>query len=816
MLSQGASAGHGGANGSWRVYPAGTMTRHLHQGHSPASVSKPTPTHAPIEPDDPGCLELLAKRLREQPGVVALEADFRESTLRVRYEPTKLTPEELDSLAAEVGSVFAQRVTTCERRDTLEGCSECALRLGHLSPSSEPDFDASASPGRVSLSRRAQPHDVAEVVRPLATKSWGARNTPDEQEHASEGRAMIILTGVCLTALFTGMGLERTGLPAWYHHAAYIVSAVTGGWFAAKGTIQSLSKFRFDVNLLMILAAIGAGSIDHFKYLPEAAILMFLFSLSNTLEVYTMGRTRHALHALLKLRPARALVRREGREVEVEAESVRVGEVCIVKPGEALPVDGTVALGASLIDQSSLTGESVPVEKQVGDKVFAGTLNQQGALEITATRAAGDTALARIVQLVQQAQEQKSKTEEMADWVGRYYTIVVIIGSALMLFVPPFILGEDWNASFYRAMTLLVVASPCALVIATPATILSAIANAARNGILFKGGAYIEALGRVKVVAFDKTGTLTHGRFEVTDVAPLDGVTETELLGWAAAAEMRSQHPLAQAVVRAAEKLGVTIEPAESLTNQLGKGLVAVHRGIAIEVGTPDLFIMLGHPAPAAALERVSAFNADAKTAMIVHRDGRWGVIAAADQLRATAAGTLTQLRDGGVRRLALLSGDSHQTVEAIAKRTGVDEHYGQLLPEDKVRIIGELEEKYGPVAMIGDGVNDAPALSRASVGIAMGGIGSDAAMESADVVLMADDLRSLPYALDLAKRARSVVKQNLIIATGVMLTLVAWVFAGQHTPFGALKLPVAVSGHEGSTVVVILNGLRLLGGRRK
>ncbi|MEO5989717.1 MAG: heavy metal translocating P-type ATPase [Candidatus Eisenbacteria bacterium] len=790
------------------------MTRLLHQGHSPAPTLRPT--HPPIPPGDAGCLEILADRLRAQPGVVTLEADFRESTLRVRYEPTKLTPEELDILAAEVGSVFAERVTVCEKRDSLEACSECALRLGHLQPEDQPEFDASATAGRVRLSRRNEPHDVAEVVRPLATKPWGARNTPEEQEKASEGRAMVILTGVCLVLLISGMALERTSFPAWSRHAAYIMAAVSGGWFAAKGTIESLARFRFDVNLLMILAAVGAGSIDHLRYLPEAAVLMFLFSLSNTLEVYTLGRTRHALHALLKLRPARALVRRDGREFEVEAESVRIGEVCIVKPGEALPVDGVVTLGASLIDQSSLTGESVPVEKNVNDMVFAGTLNQQGALEITATRAAGDTALARIVQLVEQAQAQKSKTEEMADWVGRYYTIVVIFGSALMLFVPPFLMGADWNTSFYRAMTLLVVASPCALVIATPATILSAIANAARNGILFKGGAYIEALGRVKVVAFDKTGTLTHGRFEVTDVAPLDGVTETELLDWAASAEKRSQHPLAQAVVRAAESRGLVVEAAEALTNQMGKGLVAVHRGVSIEVGTPDLFVMLGRPAPAAALERVNTFNGDAKTAMIVHRDGRWGVIAAADQLRATAASTLMELRGEGVQHLALLSGDSHQTVQAIARRTGVDEQHGQLMPEDKVRLIGELEAKYGPVAMIGDGVNDAPALSRASVGIAMGGIGSDAAMESADVVLMADDLRSLPYALGLARRARAVVQQNLIIATGVMLTLVAWVFVGQHTPFGALKLPVAVSGHEGSTVIVILNGLRLLGGRRR
>jgi Cd2+/Zn2+-exporting ATPase len=383
--------------------------------------------------------------------------------------------------------------------------------------------------------------------------------------------------------------------------------------------------------------------------------------------------------------------------------------------------------------------------------------------------------------------------------------------------VIPLLMQQPFRDAFYRAMTLLVVASPCALVIATPATVLSAIANAARNGILFKGGAFLESLGRVRLVALDKTGTITHGRFDVTDVVAVSGASEAELLSWAASAEKRSPHPLAQAVVREAESRGLVVTPAESLTNHLGKGLVAVSGGTRIEVGTPELFQALGLPAPPAAIERVRGFASEAKTPMIVHRDGAWGVIAAADRVRANAAAAVRALRDAGVRRTALLSGDSVPTVRAIGGQVGIDELHGELLPEDKVRVIGELEARHGAAAMVGDGVNDAPALARASVGIAMGGIGSDAAMESADVVLMGDDLNALPYAISLAQRARRVVFQNLVIACGVMAVLVAWVFLGKHTPFGALKLPVAVSGHEGSTVVVILNGLRLLrGGRSK
>jgi Cd2+/Zn2+-exporting ATPase len=617
---------------------------------------------------------------------------------------------------------------------------------------------------------------------------------------------------MCLVFLVLGMALERAVPSPVWHHVAFAVSAVSGGLFTLRSTIASLARLRFDVNLLMLLAALGAAWIG---YIFEAAVLMFLFSLSNTLEVYTMGRTRRALHALLKLRPARALVVRGGREVEVEAETVQIGERVIVKPGVAIPVDGLVLTGTSLVDQSHLTGESVPVAKTAGDRVFAGTLNQQGAVEVRATRTAGDTTLARIVALVQEAQEQKSQTEEAAEWVGRYYTLVVMVGAGLMIVIPPFVLGQDFTASFYRAMTLLVVASPCALVIATPATVLSAIANAARNGVLFKGGRFIEALGRVKAIAFDKTGTLTHGRFEVTDVIGLDGVAEGEVLSWAASAEKRSQHPLAQAVVRAAEARGLAFTPATHLVSHPGKGLVAHVDGSPVEIGTPDLFVELGVSVPKAAIAELERLRREARTAMIVRRGERWGVIAAADQVRPAAASVVAALKRQGIKRVVVLSGDSVPTVEAIARQTGVDAHHGALLPEDKVEVIGALERDTGRVAMVGDGVNDAPALARASVGIAMGGIGSDAAMESADVVLMADDLTALPYALRLSRRARAIVIQNLVIAVGVMVVLVALVFFGHLTPFGALKLPVAVSGHEGSTVVVILNGLRLLGERR-
>jgi Zn2+/Cd2+-exporting ATPase len=781
-------------------------------GGQAAAAVESRPEHLPVSEDGAGCLEILAHRLRDRPGIVAIEADFGDHTLTVRYRPALVTPDELNALADDVGMLFSQRVTACEKRESLDACEACALRLGRLDAGTAAEFRASATRGRVSLVRHEQPDDSVEVVRPLTHKPWGARLTHEEQAERSKGRSMAVLTGTCLALFVAGNVADRLGASSAVTSALFLTSAVLGGWYTARSTFAALSRLEFDVNLLMLLAAGGAAAIG---YTAEAAVLMFLFSLSNTLEVYTMGRTRRALHALLSLRPARALVRRDGRELEVEADGVRVGETVIVKPGEAIPVDGRVTRGESLVDQASLTGESVPVTKVAGDKVFAGTLNQQGALELIATRVAANSALARIVALVHEAQEKKSRAEELAEVAGRYYTIVVMVAATLMLLLPPLLFGNEWRTSLYRAMTLLVVASPCALVIATPATILSAIANAARNGILFKGGAFLEALGRVRLVALDKTGTVTHGRFDVTDVVAVGGASERELLGWAASAEKRSPHPLAQAVVREAESRGLAVTPAESLTNHLGKGLVAVSGGARIEVGTPELFGALGVCAPEPAIALVRRFAAEAKTPMIVHRGDAWGVIAAADRVRANAPAVVRALRAAGVERTVLLSGDSEPTVRAIGGQTGIDELHGELLPEDKVRVIGELEQRHGAAAMVGDGVNDAPALARATVGIAMGGIGSDAAMESADVVLMGDDLNALPYAISLAQRARRVVIQNLVIACGVMAVLVTWVFLGTHTPFGALKLPVAVSGHEGSTVVVILNGLRLLRGGR-
>ena len=779
-----------------------------------APAPSPTPgQHLPFPPGSEGCLEILAERLRVTPGVVGVDVDFANAMVTVRYEPTRIDPDHLNEFADEIAALFAQRVTGCERRVSADSCGECAIRLGRLSGGNAVDYAVTASPEHVGLSRRVIPGDSLELRRTLAArKPWGATLSLAELEHLSRGRAMATMTGACLVLLITGMILDRTGTPPVAAKIAFGGSAVAGGLFAVRSTARALMRLRFDVNLLMILAAVGAAVIG---YVFEAAVLMFLFSLSNTLEVYTMGRTRRALHALLKLRPALARVVRDGREIEVDAEAVQIGERVIVKPGEAMPVDGVVVAGESLVDQSSLTGESMPVTRASGDKVFAGTLNQQGALEVRTTRAAGDTTLARIVALVREAQEQKSRTEELAEWAGRYYTIVVMIAAAAMIVVPLAILHRDFMTSFYRAMTLLVVASPCALVIATPATILSAIANAAKNGVLFKGGRFIEALGRVKTIAFDKTGTLTRGRFEVTDVVAVQGASESDVLAWAAGAEKRSPHPLAQAVVRAAEERGIRYRSADQFTNHLGKGLVARVDGAAVEIGTPDLFAFLGVTVPRAALDQVERFHEAARTAMIVRRGEAWGVIAAADEPRASAVETIAAVKREGIESVVLLSGDHARTVEAIARRTGIDRQFGSLLPEDKVKRIAELESGGAAVAMVGDGINDAPALARATVGIVMGGIGSDAALESADVVLMSDDLTALPYAVRLCRRARRVVIQNVSIASGVMVLLVTWVFLGDHTPFGALKLPVAVSGHEGSTVIVILNGLRLLGEKR-
>ncbi|MCG0239936.1 MAG: cadmium-translocating P-type ATPase [Firmicutes bacterium] len=621
-----------------------------------------------------------------------------------------------------------------------------------------------------------------------------------------DGELRPLLAATVLSAAFLVLGwvLERPalGLPPWAAILAYALSYVTGGYLRVREGLEALREGSLSIDLLMVLGAAGAAALGRWS---EGAVLIFLFALSNTLEEFAAGRTRRAIQALMTLRPDSARVRRpDGREEEVPVERLAPGDLVLVRPGERLPADGEVVEGRSAVDQSPITGESVPVEKAPGDPVFAGTVNGGGLLVVRVTRPASESTLARVIRLVEEAQEHKARVQRMTEWIDRYYTLAVVAVALAVLLVPPLALGWDWGRSFYLAMQLLVVMSPCALVIATPAALLSAIAAGARQGILFKGGVHLEQAGRIAVVALDKTGTLTEGRPRVQAVEACPGMEAREVLRLAAAAELHSTHPLARAVVAAAEAQGLVIPEPEEVREEPGCGVTARVEGREVRVGS--LRFVAPEEADGWLARTAAALESRGQTAVLVAVDGRpVGAIGLADGLRPGAAEAVAALRRAGVRRVVMLTGDNERVAAAVAAQVGVDEYRAGLLPGEKLEAIRELERRYGPVAMVGDGVNDAPALAAATLGVAMGGAGNDAALESADVVLMSDELHRLPEAFRLGRRARQVVAQNLAFAVGVIVVLVAFTLAGSMT------LPLAVVGHEGSTILVALSGLRLL-----
>lgn len=587
----------------------------------------------------------------------------------------------------------------------------------------------------------------------------------------------------------------------------YAVSYGFGGWYGARGGLGSLRHGTVDIDLLMILAALGALAIGA----PfEGAMLLFLFSLSNTLQHLAMGRSRRAIEALMELRPESAFVRRGADWVEVPLEAVQIGDVFRVRPGDRLPLDGIVVSGRSDVDQASLTGESVPVGKSEGDEVFGGTTVGGGALDVQVTRGADDSAVARMIAMVEDAQSQKAETQRLIDRFEQPYAIGVLLLTALAVVVPILGWDEAFRPAFYRAMTLMVAASPCALVISTPAAVLSAIAAAARTGVLFKGGIAVEEAARIRVVAFDKTGTLTAGETRLTDVVPLSELDENALLAITAAVQSRSEHHLAVATVAEAERRELSVEPAERFSASVGRGVEAVVDGRVIRIGNPDYSEGRAIVGLERAMSEIERLRALARTAVVVTEawsgeERAIGVMAFADVIRSNAREVVAELRALGIVHVAMLTGDSAAVGEAMAAEAGIDAVYSGLLPGSKVALIRELEAKWGGVAMVGDGVNDAPALAAATLGIAMGGVGTDAALETADVVLMDDDLERIPYLLRLGQRTRRTLAVNLAISFGMIGIMVASILAV------GLPLPLTVVGHEGSTVVVSLNGLRLL-----
>lgn len=608
-----------------------------------------------------------------------------------------------------------------------------------------------------------------------------------------------------------------------------VVAYAAGGYSGVMGALAELRKGKLDIDFLMIAAALGAAAIGEWQ---EGALLLFLFTLSGALEEFAMERTRSAIASLAELRPDTAQRLIGDREETVPVAELLITERVLVRPGERIPVDGEVVSGQSSVDQSPITGESIPVGKELGDGVFAGSINGGGVLEVEVTKLAEQSTLNKIIQLVEDAQEDAVPAQRFIDRFSQPYTLFVIGITIAAILIPQLLSAESFSQTFYRAMTLLVVASPCALVISTPASILSAIAAAAREGVLFKGGVYLENLAKVKIAAFDKTGTLTKGEPTVTDIHAFEPYTQEQVLQIGASAEALSEHHLAEAIVAKAKADGITLGKASDFNAVAGQGVHAritdadLNEQRLVYVGNDKLFASQGIELGDAITQKGLMLQQQGKTAVLVavnesdsDADGvmTWqpmGFIAVADTLRDDAAQNVQALYQAGVEKIAMLTGDNKDVAQSIAAQLGIDIVHSELLPHEKVEIVKQLQ-KNGSTLMVGDGINDAPALTTADIGVAMGGSGTDAALETADLVLMGDQLSRLPFAVNLSKRAQRVVKQNVAFAIGVMLLLMAVTIVAPLIWQGfQLPLPLGVIGHEGSTLLVVANGLRLLGMR--
>ena len=808
-----------------------------------------------VESEDDGCIGRLETRLREQTGIRSVHFDKNESgqsVLCLHYDPNLVSLEKLERMARDTGTAITDRF----RHETLSikgmDCASCAASIEHIVAkiNGVTQVRVNYPTEKLKVEYDSQSTDRAAIVKAIGKLGYrvsGAKTKVSakpvhdhahcdghhDHHHSSHGGheheehggndghdhghdetdadatwlvrnrelALSLGSGVLLAIGF--FGEQFFGLPFPVALGFYLAAYVAGGYNLARHAIPTVLNGRFDVEFLMLAGAVGAGFLGQWA---EGAFLLFLFSLGHALEHYAMSSARNAIRALGNLTPKVARVVRDGSEIEVPIETLRIGEIVVARAGDRVPVDGRVVSGQSSVDQSPITGESVPVGKDVGENVFAGTINGDGVLEIEVTKLSTDSTIARVQKMVEEAQSQKAPSQTFADKFERIFVPTILVVVVLAAIVPPLFNWLTWPAAFLRAISTLVAASPCALALATPSAVLAGIARAAQNGVLIKGGVHLESLGNLNAIAFDKTGTLTVGHPEIADIVPNSGVDARELLQIAASVEARSSHPLAEAVVRRAKKDGINLGEVGDLQTHPGRGVMAEMDGRIIRIGNERLMEENQIALPAELQIQIRELGENGKPTMIVARDSQvLGVLALADPIRAEAKSTLNQLREIGIEHLVMLTGDNHKVAAYMAPQVGVTDVRADLLPEHKVSAIQELQTQFGGVAMIGDGVNDAPALANADVGIAMGAGGTDVALETADVALMADDLSKLPFAVGLSRQAKNIIRQNLWISLGVIALLVP------STLFGFAQLAVAVTFHEGSTLVVVLNALRLL-----
>lgn len=641
---------------------------------------------------------------------------------------------------------------------------------------------------------------IVEAVAQTGMRAWLEHEQPVGLTAAATARQMLVVASGA--ALAAGFAIDVFGGPQVVARAAFLASILTGGIYTARRAWAATRVLSLDINVLMMVAVAGAILLGEWS---EGATVTFLFAFAQILEARTMDRARNAIRALMDLTPPEAVVRRDGIEQRVGVDALRIGDVLLVKPGEKIPLDGVVVGGSSPVNQAPITGESLPIEKTIGHSVYGGTINGYGALDVRVTHLRQDTTLARIISLVEVAQSQRAPSQTFVERFARFYTPIVIAIAIAVAAVPPLAFAQPFAVWFYRALVLLVISCPCALVISTPVSVVSAIAAAARKGVLIKGGAHLERMGAVKCVAFDKTGTLTKGAPHVVDVIPLNGMAAGEILEIAAGLEARSEHPVGRAILARAVEHGVAWADCSQYQSIPGRGAEALVGGQPALIGNHRLIEERGL-CNAEIHGRLDALAASGRTAVLVARSGKpLGIIALADRIREAGRDTVEMLRRQGVERVVMLTGDNHAAAAALAQSLGVDQAHAELLPEDKVETVRALRQKYGTVAMVGDGVNDAPALAAADVGIAMGVAGTDAALETSDIALMADELLKIPFALRLGRSTVRNIRMNVALSLGLKAVFLVLAV------FGVATLWMAVFADMGASLLVIANGMRLL-----
>lgn len=759
------------------------------------------------------CATKLQKAVSRIEGMEHCEVQFTTSKMSVGYDAAKVNHDSIFSKVRGMGydidsTFFSEKAKKTFRIEGMD-CADCAQKLEKRVAAVKGVKNVSVNYGaaKMTLEYEGRSEDIARVVKQAG---YSAEEQKAGQLYKTKETSFFRGNKKVLTTALSGIlfGIAWTlsfseSISFTLLDFIYGLSILVGGFRIFKSGIYGLKSKVIGMELLMTIAAIGAAAIGEWA---EGAAVVFLFSLGETLEAYTMDRTRRSIRSLMDLAPDEALIRRNGISMTLPVEEIRVGDVLLVKPGDKIAMDGRLMKGSTSINQAPITGESIPVEKNIGDDVFAGTINQQGAVEIEVTKLAKDNTLARIIEMVEEAQAQKAPSQRFVDLFAKYYTPAVIIVAIGIAAVPPLLFAQDFAPWFYRALVMLVVSCPCALVISTPVSIVSAIGNAARNGVLIKGGAHLERLGALSLIAFDKTGTLTEGIPQVTRVQSLSELSEEDVLRTAASMETNSEHPLAKAIVRRSAENGMKLTECEEFQAIPGKGAEAVMGNQMYYIGNPRLFTEKLKLDLSPYLDSVGSMQNQGNTVMLLGTSSRLlGLIAVADRVRENSRSTIESLKAVGMKDIYMLTGDNEGTARAIAEQVGGISYKAELLPEDKVSGIKELMKNDRKVAMVGDGINDAPALATSTVGIAMGAAGTDTALETADIALMADDLSKIPYTITLSRRTLRIIKQNIIFSLLIKALFLAMIIPGWAT------LWMAVLADTGASLLVILNGMRLL-----